>query len=121
VGGAQASPIRFVEVPKVATLRVVDERGVEVLRVEGLGAARMLDVCDEHRAPISFSCRSATCGVCRVFVARGHALLQAPTDEERATLADLGAPADVRLACRVELVEGDGIIEIRPLGPPPIP
>lgn len=39
---------------------------------------RLLDACDEGRAPVGFSCRAANCGTCRVEVLAGTDLLDLP-------------------------------------------
>ncbi len=74
----------------------------------------VMDARDEQGAPLSFSCRGATCGVCRVRVASGSALLDPPLEEERETLGRLAAAADERLACRLKAAAGSGTVEVRP-------
>jgi 2Fe-2S ferredoxin len=75
---------------------------------------RLLDVCDElslggHAAPVPFSCRSATCGSCRVDVIEGSEWLEPPEVRERETLAVFGDdPAKRRLACQARLRAGGG-------------
>ncbi len=66
----------------------------------------LIDICDEARAPVSFSCRSASCGTCRVEVLEGEALLRAPAPEEREVLELFDARPSERLACQAKLVEG---------------
>ena len=90
------------------------------LMPSALGAAvtldatgRLLDACDEARAPLAFSCRSANCGVCRVEVLAGEALLEAPLADELEVLA--GARGH-RLACQIVLRDGPGVVRLRWLG-----
>lgn len=71
-----------------------------------LDGARLVDFADEHRAPISFSCRGGTCGTCRVRVLDGAALLEPPRARERETLAYFGDGPDVRLACVARAARG---------------
>jgi ferredoxin len=52
---------------------------------------------------IRTTCRGSTiCGLCRVTVEEGAAALDPPMADERELLGE-GAPANVRLACRVTL------------------
>jgi ferredoxin len=77
--------------------------------------ACLVDLCDEARAPVPFSCRSASCGTCRVDVLEGAALLEPPGDEELAILELFGDPADRRrLACQARVRAGSGLVRIRP-------
>ena len=78
----------------------------------GEAGARLLDLCDEARAPIPFSCRGATCGTCRVRVLSGAELLQPAEVAERETLALFGDDDDVRLACVVRLAGGAGGVRL---------
>lgn len=85
---------------------------VEVSVPEG-GA--LVDLCDEHNAPIPFSCRSASCGTCRVDVLEGADLLDPPADEELDVLDIFGDdPAARRLACQVRVRQGPGRLRVRP-------
>jgi ferredoxin len=81
-----------------------------------LGGA-LLDLCDEARAPVAFSCRSARCGTCRVEVLAGLDALAPPDEEERERLAKLEAPPGVRLACRAVVRPGAGPLTLRWIGP----
>src|ERR1017187_2549614 len=38
---------------------------IEAAAPEG---GRLVDLCDEHRAPVPFSCPSANCGTCRIAI-----------------------------------------------------
>ncbi len=73
----------------------------------------MVDVCDEAGAPVAFSCRSASCGVCRVEVIAGAPLLAPPTQEELDVLMIFAAPPTQRLACQAVIQEGPGLIQLR--------
>jgi len=81
--------------------------------VEAQGGGRLLDVCDETRAPVAFSCRSASCGICRVQVLEGACLLEPPMREELAVLELFSAPSDERLACQAVIRAGAGLIKLR--------
>ncbi len=73
------------------------------------------DICDAHDAPVPFSCRSASCGTCRVEVLEGANLLLAPEDEELDILDMFAAPKTHRLACCAKMKAGPGRIRLRPI------
>ena len=76
--------------------------------------ARLLDLCDEVRARVPFSCRSATCGTCRIDVLEGAPLLEPPRDDERDALLLLGDdPGRRRLACQARVRPGPGLVRVR--------
>ena len=79
--------------------------------------ARLMDVCDEARAPVRFGCRAARCTTCRVEVLEGAALLEPPEPEEVELLVATSAPPAVRLACQVVVSGGAGRVRLRWLGP----
>ena len=80
---------------------------------------RLIDVCDAYRTPVEFSCRSGTCGTCRVEVLEGEALLLPPVDDELETLAAFDAPPTHRLACRARFRGMDGFLRLRWAGDDP--
>lgn len=93
--------------------RVTFEPGALV--VEAPPGARLLDLCDENAAPVPFSCRSASCGTCRIDVLEGADLLEPPRDEELDVLDIFGDdPSRRRLACQVRCKAGDGLLRVRP-------
>ncbi len=73
----------------------------------------LVDICDKSMAPVPFSCRSATCGTCRIEVLEGIELFEAPEPEETELLEILGDPFHFRLACQAKLRKADGIIRLR--------
>jgi ferredoxin len=77
------------------------------------GAGRLIDVCDDARAPIVFSCRDARCATCRVEVVEGEQLLDPPARGELDLLERLGAPPRLRLACQAVLRAGPGLVRLR--------
>jgi 2Fe-2S ferredoxin len=85
-----------------------EERTVEV--PEG---GPLVDVCDETLAPVPFSCRSATCGTCRIEVLQGVELFEPRGPAEEELLDILGDPASVRLACQAKLKKSDGLVRLR--------
>jgi ferredoxin len=76
----------------------------------------LLDICDEHLAPVPFSCRSASCATCQVEVVEGAELLEPPSLEEQELLELLGGPANNRLACQARIRPGLGRIRLKPIG-----
>ncbi len=87
--------------------------------VEASGS--LLDACDEARSPVEFSCRSGTCGSCRVDVIEGARLLDDAGDDERRVLGEMGAAPTHRLACRVIVRDLRGTLRLLPVGVPPRP
>ncbi|MDI3286973.1 2Fe-2S iron-sulfur cluster-binding protein [Polyangium sp. 15x6] len=74
----------------------------------------LVDVSDACRAPVSFSCRSASCGTCLVEVLEGAALLEPPSSDESDVLDVFDAPPSQRLACSARLVaRGEGLVRLR--------
>ena len=93
---------------------VFESPGGASVEVEAPAATRVLDVCDEAGAPVPFSCRSASCGTCRVDVLEGAELLEPPADEELDVLDIFGDdPGQRRLCCQLVLREGDGAVRVR--------
>jgi ferredoxin len=74
---------------------------------------RVLDACDELGAPILFSCRTASCGVCRVHVEQGAKCFTHPSADELETLSIFEASPDERLACQLVIETGGGPIRLR--------
>jgi len=74
---------------------------------------RLLDLCDDARAPVAFSCRAASCATCRVEVLAGGDLLAPPSEEERDVLAIFDAPPGQRLACQAIVLSGPGRVRLR--------
>ncbi len=76
--------------------------------------AALVDLCDTTNAPIPFSCRSASCGTCRIVVLEGAHLLAEAEDEELQVLDAFGqGPPDRRLACQAKLIAGTGLVRVR--------
>ena len=78
-------------------------------------AGRLLDACDDARAPIAFSCRSASCGTCRVEVLVGADLLEPPGPDELEVLTLFAAAPCERLACQAILRSSPGLIRLGPV------
>jgi ferredoxin len=84
-------------------------------RIEVPEGGSLLEICDEHLAPIPFSCRSATCATCQVDVLEGAELLEPPAPAEQDLLDLVAGPKTSRLACQAEVKPGTGLIRIRSL------
>jgi ferredoxin len=77
----------------------------------------LVDTCDEHpEAEVPFSCRSASCGTCRVRVKEGLQLLSKAQDDELDVLEVFGDGKDVRLCCQA-VVTGEGRIVLEVVEP----
>jgi ferredoxin len=88
---------------------------VEAHAVEG---GRLVDVCDDVRAAVPFSCRSASCGTCRIDVLEGADLLEPPHSDELEVLQVFGDdPTRRRLACQARVRPGAGRLRVRPADP----
>ncbi len=88
--------------------------GVEVDDVQ-VGTA-LVDVTDEHpESRVPYSCRSASCGTCRVQVLEGLDGLSEIEDEEQDVLDIFGDGPDVRLTCQIKLAEPVGKVTLRVL------
>ena len=85
-------------------------------RVEVVNGERLVDICDRVLAPVPFSCRSATCGTCRIEVYEGSELLEPREGAEAELLALLGDPPTFRLACQAKVRPVDGLIRLRIAG-----
>jgi ferredoxin len=85
------------------------------IEVDAPGGGPLVDICDEHGAPVPFSCRSASCGTCRLDVLEGEGLLEPPADDELDVLDIFGDdPRARRLACQARVRQGPGRLRVRP-------
>jgi 2Fe-2S ferredoxin len=76
----------------------------------------LADLCDDHETVVPFSCRSASCGTCRVMVLDGAAELLPPNDEELDVLDIFGlSPETHRLACQAQMRPGLATLRVRPV------
>lgn len=94
------------------TIEVAANRLGPGARADVPEGGRLLDVCDDARAPVAFSCRSASCGTCRVDVIAGAEHLAPPSADELEVLALFEAAATVRLACQASVLPGPGVIQL---------
>ena len=96
----------------MATLVIVANRFGGEKRIEVPAGGDVVDICDEHFAPIPFSCRSASCGTCQVEVLEGEDLLEPQNDAERDLIPLLGGKG--RLACQARVRPNvEGVIKLR--------
>jgi len=68
---------------------------------------RLVDVTDEHpESEVPYSCRSASCGTCRVEVLEGGDAL-APMEEDEIEVVEIfgDEPGKVRLCCQLVLAK----------------
>ena len=73
----------------------------------------LVDICDEHYAPVPFSCRSASCATCESEILEGMELLEPPNPEEQELLEILNGPSNRRLCCQAVVKRGAGTIRLR--------
>jgi ferredoxin len=96
-------------------LVVFESPGAPPLEVAAPDGGALVDLCDAESAPVPFSCRSASCGTCRVDVLEGAELLEPPADDELDVLDIFGDdPAARRLACQARVRLGGGRLRVRP-------
>jgi ferredoxin len=96
-------------------LVVFEVPGVPALEVPAPDGTALIDLCDEKSVGVPFSCRSASCGTCRVDVLEGAELLEPPADEEIDVLDIFGDdPAERRLACQMRIRGAEGMLRVRP-------
>lgn len=74
----------------------------------------LVDICDEHEAPVPFSCRGASCGTCRLDVLEGLDAFEPPSPDEADVLRIFADPPTRRLACSARLRPGAGVVVVRP-------
>ena len=67
----------------------------------------IVDLCDEHDAPVPFGCRSATCATCVITVNDPDQVLAAPGTEEQDLLTSEQLSHPHRLACQAR-IRNDG-------------
>lgn len=95
----------------------LESAGAAAMSVRVEGRSRLLDACDDARAPVRFGCRAARCTTCRVEVLEGIEALEPADVEEAELLQSIGAEPDVRLACQVIVRAGNGKLRLRWIGP----
>jgi 2Fe-2S ferredoxin len=99
--------------PKV----VIESFEARSFTIEAPKGGALVDYCDEYEAPVPFSCKSASCGTCRIDILEGGNELLPPADEELDILDLFGdKPASRRLACQAQMKPGMGLLRIRPVG-----
>jgi 2Fe-2S ferredoxin len=99
--------------PTVIFERRAGEPGAPLVVLVPEGGA-LVDVCDDHAAPVPFSCKSASCGTCRVEILEGDTELLPAADDELDVL-DLFAspPPGHRLACQAKMKPGLATLRVR--------
>jgi 2Fe-2S ferredoxin len=92
---------------------IFERAGDRPLVIDAAEGGALVDACDDHAAPVPFSCKSANCGTCLVEVLEGESELFPPGEEERALLAYVAPPASDRLACRAQMRPGTNVLRLR--------
>jgi ferredoxin len=76
----------------------------------------LVDTCDDHTAPVPFSCKSASCGTCRLEILEGASELLPAADDELDVLDIFGTPPPAhRLACQAKMKPGLAVLRVRPV------
>jgi ferredoxin len=96
------------------TVRFESSDGSRQVTAEAPNGGALADLCDDHAAPIPFSCRSASCATCHIEVLEGAESLMPPETEELDVLDAIGAaPPKYRLCCCAKAKPGAGRIVVR--------
>ncbi len=74
------------------------------VEVQAPSGTELQAIAEAAQADLTFGCRTATCGTCRVKVEGAEGSCSAPTPEERDFLRALNAPVDQRLACQLRVL-----------------
>jgi 2Fe-2S ferredoxin len=79
---------------------------------------RFVDVTDEYpEADVPYSCRSASCGTCRVEVKEGLAAMRLAEADEQEVLDLFGDGPTIRLCCQLRLEKDTDEIVLRVVEP----
>jgi len=100
---------------QAGTVKVTTESNTgRIVEIDAPDGAALVDLCDEHNAPIPFNCRSASCGTCRIHVLEGADDLL-PAAEDELDLLDVFnlKPPLVRLTCQAKLRPGATRVHIK--------
>jgi len=74
----------------------------------------LVDTCDDHAAPVPFSCKSASCGTCRIEILEGADELLPAADDELDVLDIFATPPPRhRLACQAKMKPGLATLRVR--------
>lgn len=85
-----------------------------IVEIDAPDGAALVYLCDEYQAPIPFSCRSASCGTCRIFVLEGIDHLVPPAQDELDLLDVFDHdPRQVRLTCQARLRPGAPLVRVK--------
>jgi 2Fe-2S ferredoxin len=97
----------------VVTIEAPSAKPLTVAAPEG-GA--LADLCDDLAAAVPFSCRSASCGTCRIVILEGEDELL-PAEDEELDVLDVfqHAAPRYRLACCAKMRPGEGRLRLRPV------
>ena len=88
--------------------------GSQKKTVDAPDGSSLADLCDDHAAPIPFSCRSASCATCHIEVLEGEDALVPPDADELDVLDAISAkPPRFRLCCQAKLRPGAGRVVVR--------
>lgn len=89
--------------------------GSQKTTVNAPNGGALADLCDDHGAPIPFSCRSASCATCHIEVIEGQEALAEPEQEELDVLDAIQSPPPRnRLCCQARLkADAAGTVIVR--------
>lgn len=98
-----------------STVKVTTESSTgRIVEIDAPDGAALIDLCDANDAPIPFSCRSASCGTCRIHVLEGAEDLLPPAQDELELLDVFNqGPPYVRLTCQAKLRPGAARLRVK--------
>jgi ferredoxin len=98
-----------------ASIKLIAESSTgRIVEIDAPDGAALVELCDEHDAPIPFNCRSASCGTCRIHVLDGAEHLVPPAEDELDLLDVFNhRPPLIRLTCQARLRPGAGAGAVR--------
>jgi ferredoxin len=110
-----ANPYGSVRNDLSTTVKVITEGNTgRIVEIDAPPGSALVDLCDEHLAPIPFNCRSASCGTCRIHVLEGADQLLPPKEDELDLLDVFNhKPPLIRLTCQAKLAEGATRVHVK--------
>ncbi len=72
---------------------------------------RLIEVSEKIGASIVYGCRQGECGMCLTRIVSGAEHLAAPSVLEDQVLKDIMAPRGHRLACQVQVLGGEVVVQ----------
>lgn len=96
------------------TIDFVNAINHSIVSVELAEGGALIDACDRAPSLVPFSCRSTSCGTCRIDILAGEELLEPVDEEELSVLESFNDdPKKRRLACTARIRSVPGVLRIQ--------